>query len=161
MFLILFMFAGSLSGVWWGQSAWCRGADAASVYFTLPGGSVWCHYQICVLWRSVHNLHDRSVNCSSLFHSSSPDQWLLGPQGKILYLLFFYLCNLCNCFFNPIPDRGIIMTFGSGSNGCLGHGNFNDVTQVHVSHCLVKAYRNTYRNSFNRNLLKLRKGFHF
>lgn len=29
-------------------------------------------------------------------------------------------------------DRGIIMTFGSGSNGCLGHGNFNDVTQVHV-----------------------------
>lgn len=22
------------------------------------------------------------------------------------------------------------MTFGSGSNGCLGHGNFNDVTQV-------------------------------
>lgn len=28
------------------------------------------------------------------------------------------------------PDRGIIMTFGSGSNGCLGHGNFTDVTQV-------------------------------
>lgn len=27
-------------------------------------------------------------------------------------------------------DRGIIMTFGSGSNGCLGHSNFNDVTQV-------------------------------
>lgn len=26
------------------------------------------------------------------------------------------------------------MTFGSGSNGCLGHGNFNDVTQVRV-HC--------------------------
>lgn len=25
------------------------------------------------------------------------------------------------------------MTFGSGSNGCLGHGNFNDVTQVHVT----------------------------
>lgn len=22
------------------------------------------------------------------------------------------------------------MTFGSGSNGCLGHGNFNDVAQV-------------------------------
>lgn len=27
-------------------------------------------------------------------------------------------------------DRGIIMTFGSGSNGCLGHGNFTDVSQV-------------------------------
>ena len=22
------------------------------------------------------------------------------------------------------------MTYGSGANGCLGHGNFNDVTQV-------------------------------
>lgn len=41
--------------------------------------------------------------------------------------------NLCNFFFYPIPDRGIIMTFGSGSNGCLGHGNFNDVTQVDVT----------------------------
>ena len=29
-----------------------------------------------------------------------------------------------------ISDRGILMTYGSGANGCLGHGNFNDVTQV-------------------------------
>ncbi|KFQ46493.1 Serine/threonine-protein kinase Nek8, partial [Nestor notabilis] len=29
-----------------------------------------------------------------------------------------------------LTDRGIIMTFGSGSNGCLGHGNFTDVSQV-------------------------------
>ncbi|KFP47761.1 Serine/threonine-protein kinase Nek8, partial [Cathartes aura] len=28
-----------------------------------------------------------------------------------------------------LTDRGIIMTFGSGSNGCLGHGNFTDVSQ--------------------------------
>ena len=27
-------------------------------------------------------------------------------------------------------DRGILMTFGSGANGCLGHGNYNDVSQV-------------------------------
>lgn len=31
---------------------------------------------------------------------------------------------------SAFPDRGIIMTFGSGSNGCLGHGNFTDVSQV-------------------------------
>ncbi|KAM9733139.1 serine/threonine-protein kinase Nek8 [Menidia menidia] len=31
-----------------------------------------------------------------------------------------------------MTDRGIIMTFGSGSNGCLGHGNFNDVTQPKI-----------------------------
>ncbi|XP_023795010.1 serine/threonine-protein kinase Nek8 isoform X3 [Cyanistes caeruleus] len=29
-----------------------------------------------------------------------------------------------------LTDRGIIMTFGSGSNGCLGHGNFTDVSQL-------------------------------
>lgn len=27
-------------------------------------------------------------------------------------------------------DRGILMTFGSGVYGCLGHGNYNDVAQV-------------------------------
>ena len=30
------------------------------------------------------------------------------------------------------PDRGILMTFGSGVYGCLGHGNYNDVAQVEV-----------------------------
>lgn len=29
-------------------------------------------------------------------------------------------------------DRGILMTFGSGVYGCLGHGNYNDVAQVEV-----------------------------
>lgn len=33
------------------------------------------------------------------------------------------------------------MTFGSGSNGCLGHGNFNDVTQVHVARPLCTVQR--------------------
>lgn len=47
--------------------------------------------------------------------------------------VFVFLFNLGNYFFYSTPDRGIIMTFGSGSNGCLGHGNFNDVTQVDVT----------------------------
>ena len=29
-----------------------------------------------------------------------------------------------------LTDRGILMTYGSGANGCLGHGNLNDVTSV-------------------------------
>lgn len=33
----------------------------------------------------------------------------------------------------PSQDRGIIMTFGSGSNGCLGHGSLNDISQVGVA----------------------------
>nr|XP_033778339.1 LOW QUALITY PROTEIN: serine/threonine-protein kinase Nek8 [Geotrypetes seraphini] len=36
-----------------------------------------------------------------------------------------------------LTDRGIIMTFGSGSNGCLGHGNFNDVTQPKIVEALL------------------------
>ncbi|OWK59905.1 Serine/threonine-protein kinase Nek8 [Lonchura striata] len=35
------------------------------------------------------------------------------------------------------PDRGIIMTFGSGSNGCLGHGNFTDVSQPKIVEALL------------------------
>ncbi|KAG8450816.1 hypothetical protein GDO86_003183 [Hymenochirus boettgeri] len=36
-----------------------------------------------------------------------------------------------------LTDRGIIMTFGSGSNGCLGHGNFNDATQPKIVEALL------------------------
>ncbi|ELU04715.1 hypothetical protein CAPTEDRAFT_111937 [Capitella teleta] len=31
-----------------------------------------------------------------------------------------------------LTDRGILMTFGSGANGCLGHGNYNDVSQAKI-----------------------------
>ncbi|XP_054901329.1 serine/threonine-protein kinase Nek8 isoform X1 [Poeciliopsis prolifica] len=40
-------------------------------------------------------------------------------------------------FTTCMTDRGIIMTFGSGSNGCLGHGNFNDVTQPKIVEALL------------------------
>lgn len=36
-----------------------------------------------------------------------------------------------------LTDRGIIMTFGSGSNGCLGHGNFTDVSQPKIVEALL------------------------
>ncbi|XP_045343861.1 serine/threonine-protein kinase Nek8 isoform X3 [Leopardus geoffroyi] len=35
------------------------------------------------------------------------------------------------------PDRGIIMTFGSGSNGCLGHGSLNDISQPTIVEALL------------------------
>ncbi|XP_036196634.1 serine/threonine-protein kinase Nek8 isoform X3 [Myotis myotis] len=34
-------------------------------------------------------------------------------------------------------DRGIIMTFGSGSNGCLGHGSLNDISQPTIVEALL------------------------
>ena len=29
-----------------------------------------------------------------------------------------------------LTDRGILMTFGNGSSGCLGHGNLHDLDKV-------------------------------
>ncbi|RUS85141.1 hypothetical protein EGW08_007105 [Elysia chlorotica] len=36
-----------------------------------------------------------------------------------------------------LTDRGILMTFGSGVNGCLGHGNCNDVVQAKIVEALL------------------------
>jgi len=44
-------------------------------------------------------------------------------------------------------DRGILMTFGSGANGCLGHGDFNDISQVSISTFQLLLFRlcNSFR----------------
>jgi len=34
-------------------------------------------------------------------------------------------------------DRGILMTFGSGVHGSLGHGNHNDVVQAKIVEALI------------------------
>ena len=39
----------------------------------------------------------------------------------------FHLGCFC-CYW--YTDKGILMTFGSGVNGCLGHGDFDDVAEV-------------------------------
>ncbi|XP_077981565.1 serine/threonine-protein kinase Nek8-like [Glandiceps talaboti] len=36
-----------------------------------------------------------------------------------------------------LTDRGILMTYGSGANGCLGHGNYHDVTQAKIVEALL------------------------
>ncbi|KAB0402489.1 hypothetical protein E2I00_008153, partial [Balaenoptera physalus] len=36
-----------------------------------------------------------------------------------------------------VSHRGIIMTFGSGSNGCLGHGSLNDISQPTIVEALL------------------------
>ncbi|XP_068945892.1 serine/threonine-protein kinase Nek8 [Petaurus breviceps papuanus] len=36
-----------------------------------------------------------------------------------------------------LTDRGIIMTFGSGSNGCLGHGSLTDLSQPTIVEALL------------------------
>ncbi|XP_072019218.1 serine/threonine-protein kinase Nek8-like [Amphiura filiformis] len=36
-----------------------------------------------------------------------------------------------------LTDRGILMTFGSGAHGCLGHGNYHDVSQAKIVEALL------------------------
>jgi len=36
-----------------------------------------------------------------------------------------------------LTDRGILMTFGSGTHGSLGHGNYNDVVQAKIVEALI------------------------
>ncbi|KAJ8040924.1 Serine/threonine-protein kinase Nek8 [Holothuria leucospilota] len=40
-------------------------------------------------------------------------------------------------FTSCLTDRGILMTFGSGAHGCLGHGNFQDVSQAKIVESLL------------------------
>ncbi|XP_030851438.1 serine/threonine-protein kinase Nek8 [Strongylocentrotus purpuratus] len=36
-----------------------------------------------------------------------------------------------------LTDRGILMTFGSGAHGCLGHGNYQDLSQAKIVEALL------------------------
>ncbi|XP_071952550.1 serine/threonine-protein kinase Nek8-like [Antedon mediterranea] len=36
-----------------------------------------------------------------------------------------------------LTDRGILMTYGSGAHGCLGHGNYHDVPQAKIVEALL------------------------
>lgn len=60
--------------------------------------------------------------------SPSPMSW--EPQPPLSWVTLQGLTVPLTRLLSASPDRGIIMTFGSGSNGCLGHGNFTDVSQV-------------------------------
>ncbi|XP_053749269.1 serine/threonine-protein kinase Nek8 isoform X2 [Panthera pardus] len=80
----------------------------------------------------------KHVACGDLFtacltaFSCSPNPWT-GLSGKTAQPLspFSFLTTPHS------PDRGIIMTFGSGSNGCLGHGSLNDISQPTIVEALL------------------------
>uniref|UniRef100_A0A8C7Z9W5 Serine/threonine-protein kinase Nek8 n=1 Tax=Oryzias sinensis TaxID=183150 RepID=A0A8C7Z9W5_9TELE len=75
----------------------------------------------------------------------------LGPPGVVEHMQLLFISRFlegqsgvtiksvsCGDLFTTcMTERGIIMTFGSGSNGCLGHGNFNDVTQPKIVEALL------------------------
>ena len=50
------------------------------------------------------------------------------------------MLNVRNSYQNKLClfiDRGILMTFGSGVHGSLGHGNHNDVVQAKIVEALI------------------------
>jgi len=49
----------------------------------------------------------------------------------------FYLIIYLPATPNFVADRGILMTFGSGTHGSLGHGNYNDVLQAKIVEALI------------------------
>ncbi|KAF2979166.1 hypothetical protein EK904_003604 [Melospiza melodia maxima] len=55
-----------------------------------------------------------------------------------------------------LTDRGIIMTFGSGSNGCLGHGNFTDVSQTEAKAKALKAKKAVLKGVHSHKKKKIR-----
>ena len=50
-------------------------------------------------------------------------------------------CSSMYCTLTSSPsvlsDKGILMTFGNGVNGCLGHGNYDDASEVSTYICLT------------------------
>ncbi|XP_058416221.1 serine/threonine-protein kinase Nek8 isoform X3 [Diceros bicornis minor] len=92
------------------------GAAATPVHLAFPGGPVRRDHQACGLRGPLHGLPDR------LDWSAWRKSLTSFPSVSSL---------------PASPDRGIIMTFGSGSNGCLGHGSLNDISQPTIVEALL------------------------
>lgn len=56
-------------------------------------------------------------------------------EGQAAVTIQHVACG--DLFVACLTDRGILMTFGSGANGCLGHGNYNDITQAKIVEALL------------------------
>nr|XP_028563298.1 serine/threonine-protein kinase Nek8 isoform X2 [Podarcis muralis] len=59
-------------------------------------------------------------------------RFLEGQSGVTIKLV---ACG--DLFTTCLTDRGIVLTFGSGSSGCLGHETFTDVTQPKIVEALL------------------------
>ena len=58
---------------------------------------------------------------------SSGDLFYACITGWKLHLCWISIQHRISLF----SDNGILMTFGSGLNGCLGYGNYDDASEVH------------------------------
>ncbi|XP_067677206.1 serine/threonine-protein kinase Nek8-like isoform X1 [Haliotis asinina] len=56
-------------------------------------------------------------------------------EGQAAVTIQHVACG--DLFMACLTDRGILMTYGSGANGCLGHGNLNDVAHAKIVEALL------------------------
>ncbi|KAH9518439.1 Serine/threonine-protein kinase Nek8, partial [Bulinus truncatus] len=68
-------------------------------------------------------------------HSTTPVFIPRFLEGQTAVTIQHVACG--DLFTACLTDRGILMTFGSGANGCLGHGNCNNVTQAKIVEALL------------------------
>lgn len=80
------------------------------------------------------SLQSQGVGADSLIpgalDTGSPGYFPRFLEGQSAVAIQHVACG--DLFVACLTDRGILMTYGSGAHGCLGHGNLNDVTQVRV-----------------------------
>ncbi|XP_052774404.1 serine/threonine-protein kinase Nek8-like isoform X1 [Mya arenaria] len=62
--------------------------------------------------------------------SATPEYIPRFLEGQSAVAIQHVACG--DLFVACLTDRGILMTYGSGAHGCLGHGNLNDVTMAKI-----------------------------
>lgn len=85
-------------------------------------------------WESP-GVGSESMLPGSLDHTAIPGFVPKFLEGQSAVAIQHVACG--DLFTACLTDRGILMTYGSGANGCLGHGNLNDVTQAKIVEALL------------------------
>ncbi|GFO13285.1 serine/threonine-protein kinase nek8 [Plakobranchus ocellatus] len=88
---------------------------------------------------NTFNSESQAVGAETLMpgatEGSSPTLIPRYLEGQAAVTIQHVACG--DLFTACLTDRGILMTFGSGVNGCLGHGNCNDVAQAKIVEALL------------------------
>ncbi|KAH3849775.1 serine/threonine-protein kinase Nek8-like [Dreissena polymorpha] len=87
----------------------------------------------------LFNWESQGVGADSLIpgalDTGSPGYFPRFLEGQSAVAIQHVACG--DLFVACLTDRGILMTYGSGAHGCLGHGSLNDVTQAKIVEALL------------------------
>ncbi|XP_022248106.1 serine/threonine-protein kinase Nek8-like isoform X2 [Limulus polyphemus] len=83
-----------------------------------------------VLWKTKEKEDTTGTTQAKISISDSSVFYPVFLEEKAGVHIVQIVCG--NLFTLLLTDRGILLSFGSGSNGCLGHGDYNDVSQPKI-----------------------------